>query len=369
MSKKDYYEVLGVSKTATDAEIKSAFRKLAKKYHPDVSKEADAEAKFKEAQEAYAILSDASKRNQYDQRGHAAFDGASGFGAGGFDASGFDFSDIFGDIFGGFGGFGSSSHSTTRSREGNDRLMRMNLTFEEAVFGTSKDIKLDVHEKCDECKGKGGHDEETCSMCHGSGRVTTEQRTLFGTFATQATCVKCNGKGKTYKKTCSKCHGSGNTSSNKTIKVNIPAGVDTGNRLRMSGKGDPGINGGAPGDLYLEFIVNKHKLYERDEDDLYLKVPLTITEAALGCKKEIPTIHGNIKVAIDAGSNSGEKQRVRGKGIHNETTGNKGDLYIILDVRVPKKLSKSQKKLFDELNDSNLDDENVTSFKKYVSSN
>lgn len=374
MNKKDYYETLGVSKDASDAEIKSAFRKLAKQYHPDVSKEENAEAKFKEIQEAYAVLSDEQKRSQYDQFGHAAFDGAGGAGGyggfGGFDASGFDFGDIFDNIFGGgFGGFGGSSRNANRARSGNDKLMRIRLTFEEAIYGCEKDIKLEVNDKCDECSGKGGFNEETCPNCHGSGTVTTEQRTMFGTFMSKTTCNKCNGLGKSFKKTCSSCHGSGRVVSNKTITVNVPSGVDNGNRLRLSGKGEAGINGGPNGDLYLEFVVESHNFYERDGNDIYLKVPITISEAVLGCKKEIPTIHGNIKLSIPAGSSNGDKQRVKGKGIENESTGRRGDMYVVLDVRIPKKLSRDQKKLFESLDDTDLSDSDIEKFNKFTRNN
>ena len=371
MNKKDYYEVLGVSKDASDVEIKSAFRKLAKKYHPDICKEPDAEQKFKEVQEAYEVLGDENKRRQYDQFGHAAFEGAQGgaggysgaggFGGfGGFDASGFDFGDIFDNIFG--GGFGGGS-SKTRAQAGADRLMRVRLTFEEAVFGCEKDIKLEVNDKCDECDGKGGTGEETCGACHGSGTVTTEQRTLFGTFMSKTTCSKCGGKGRTYKNKCSNCHGTGRIISNKTITVNIPKGVDTGNRLRISGKGEAGINGGPNGDLYLEFVVDKHEFYNRDGDDIYLKVPINITEAILGTKKEIPTLFGNVKLTIPEGTNTGDKQRIKGKGI------NKGDMYVIMDVRMPKKVSKDQKKLLEELEDTDLDDSVIEKFDKFTANN
>ncbi len=367
MDKKDYYEVLGVSKDASAAEIKSAFRQLAKKYHPDVCKEPDAEKKFKEVQEAYEVLGDENKRKQYDQFGHAAFEqGAGGFngagGFGGFDASGFDFGDIFDNIFGGgFSGFGGGSRNS--AQQGADRLMRVRITFEEAVFGCEKDIKLEVNEKCDECNGKGGTGEETCSECHGSGTITQEQRTLFGTFMSKTTCHKCNGKGKTYKTKCSNCHGTGRVIKNKVITVNIPEGVDTGNRLRISGKGEPGINGGPNGDLYLEFVVEKHPYYNRDGDDIYLKVPINITEAVLGTKKEIPTLFGNVILTIPEGTNTGDKQRIRGKGI------NKGDMFIIMDVRVPKKISKDQKKLFEELEETELDDAVIKDFDKFTEKN
>ena len=367
MDKRDYYEVLGVSKDASAAEIKSAFRQLAKKYHPDVSKEPDAEKKFKEVQEAYEVLGDETKRQQYDQFGHAAFDQAAGGyggagsygGFGGFDASGFDFGDIFDNIFG--GGFGGSSRNS--AQQGADRLMRIRLSFEEAVFGCEKDIKLEVNDKCDECNGKGGTGEETCSECHGSGTVTKEQRTLFGTFMSKSTCSKCKGKGKTYKEKCSHCHGTGRIVTNKVITVNVPEGVDTGNRLRISGKGEPGINGGPNGDLYLEFVVEKHEYYNRDGDDIYLKVPMNITEAVLGTKKEIPTLFGNVMLTIPEGTNTGDKQRIKGKGI------NKGDMYIIMDVRIPKKISREQKKLFEELEDTELDDTVIKDFDKFTINN
>ena len=366
MDKKDYYEVLGVSKDATDAEIKSAFRKLAKKYHPDINKEPGAEEKFKEVQEAYEVLGDENKRKQYDQFGHAAFDGAQGFGGTGgfggfggfdeFDASGFGFDDIADMFFGG-------RRSANRAQQGADRLMRIRLSFEEAVFGCEKDIKLQVNDKCDDCNGKGGTGEETCSACHGSGTVTSEQRTLFGTFMSKTTCSKCGGKGKTYKNKCSSCKGTGRVVTNKVITVNIPKGVDTGNRLRITGKGEPGINGGENGDLYLEFVVEKHEFYNRDGDDIYLKVPINITEAVLGTKKEIPTLFGNVKLTIPEGTNTGDKQRIKGKGI------NKGDMYIIMDVRVPKKISKEQKRLFEELEDTPLDDSTIKEFDKFTMDN
>ncbi len=364
MNKRDYYEVLGVSKSASQDEIKSAFRKLAKKYHPDVSKEPDAAEKFKEAQEAYAVLSDESKRKQYDQFGHAAFDN-NGMGGGGFDFSGFDFSDIFGDLFGsgfGFGG-GSRSSSQNRKAKGRDSVMRINLTFEEAVFGCKKTINLDVNEECDSCSGAGGHGEKTCPTCHGSGQVTSEQRTLLGTFMTRTTCSTCQGKGKIFESTCSKCRGTGRIRKNKDIEVKIPAGVDTGNQLRLAGKGEAGYNGGPNGDLYLEFNVKSHPLYERDDNDIYLTLPLTITEATLGCKKDIPTLYGNVKLVIPDGSQNGDKHRLKGKGVEDVQTGRKGDMYVLLKVIIPKKLSRDQKKLFEQLSKTDLEDS--SEFKKY----
>lgn len=365
MNKRDYYEVLGVDKNASEAEIKSAFRKLAKKYHPDVSKEPDAAEKFKEAQEAYAVLSDANKRRQYDQFGHSAFDQMGGTGASGFDFSDFDFSDIFGDIFG--SGFGFGGRSSNRSRRGNDTLVRIDLTFEEAVFGCKKDVKIDTMVECDSCNGKGGHGEKTCQTCHGSGQVTSEQRTIFGSFATRSTCQTCHGKGVTYDTKCSKCHGEGRIRENKTVEVKIPAGVDTGNKLRLNGKGEAGVNGGPNGDLYLEFKVKSHPLFERDENDVYLTLPITITEAVLGCKKDVPTLNGTVKLSIPAGSKTNDKHRLKGKGIADPQTGRKGDMYVIIDIHIPKKISRDQKKLFEALSKTKLDDsDKFDKIRKYL---
>ena len=365
MNKRDYYEVLGVDKNASEAEIKSAFRKLAKKYHPDVSKEPDAAEKFKEAQEAYAVLSDANKRRQYDQFGHSAFDQMGGADASGFDFSDFDFSDIFGDIFG--SGFGFGGRSSNRSRRGNDTLVRIDLTFEEAVFGCKKDVKIDTMVECDSCNGKGGHGEKTCQTCHGSGQVTSEQRTIFGSFATRSTCQTCHGKGVTYDTKCSKCHGEGRIRENKTVEVKIPSGVDTGNKLRLNGKGEAGVNGGPNGDLYLEFKVKSHTLFERDENDVYLTLPITITEAVLGCKKDVPTLNGTVKLSIPAGSKTNDKHRLKGKGIADPQTGRKGDMYVIIDIHIPKKISRDQKKLFEALSKTKLDDsDKFDKIRKYL---
>ena len=360
MDKKDYYEVLGVAKDASEAEIKSAFRKLAKKYHPDVSKEPDAAEKFKEAQEAYAVLSDKDKRRQYDQFGHAAFNNN---GAGGYDFSGFDFSDIFDDLFGqnfsgfsGFGDFGFGS-SKARARKGRDKILKVDLTFEEATKGTTKTITLDVNDTCDECHGKGGFDEKTCDKCHGSGTITAQQQTLFGTFMTRKTCDKCGGKGVTYAKECKNCHGKGTVKTRKELDVKVPAGVDTGNQLRIAGKGEAGENGGPNGDIYLEFYVKSHPLFERDGSDIYLTLPLTVSEAALGCKKEVPTLDGVIKLTVPAGSETGDKHRLRGKGIASLSSYGKGDMYVVLDVKIPKKLSRDQKKLFEQLAKTGLDED------------
>lgn len=374
--KRDYYEVLGVSRSATDAEIKSAFRKKAKEFHPDLNKDdPNAEEKFKEVQEAYEVLSDEEKRKMYDQYGEAGVKGSSGFGGfggfggAGFDASDFDFGDIFDNIFGGgFGGFGTKS-TKNRATRGSDLLMQIKLSFDEAVYGCKKDLNLDVVEDCDECDGKGGFNEETCERCHGSGTITSEQHTILGSFVSKTTCPNCKGTGKTFAKKCSKCNGKGKVKNNRTITVNIPAGIDTGDRLRVSGKGNPGTNGGPNGDLYLEFSVSKHEYFERDGDDIYLEVPITITEAILGCKKTIPTLYGNIKLTIPAGVDSLDKQRIRGKGIDNKSKNTKGNMYVVMKVITPKKLSKEQKKLISALDNTDLEDSEITAFNKFVDKN
>lgn len=361
MNKKDYYEVLGVSKTATDAEIKSAFRKLAKQYHPDVNKAPDAAEKFKEAQEAYAVLSDATKRSQYDQYGHAAFENN---GAGGYDFSGFDFSDIFDGLFGNsFGGFGfGGGRSTNRATKGRDSIMKVNLTFEEAAFGIKKNITFNTYEECSECHGKGGFDEKTCPDCHGSGTITAEQRTIFGSFMTRTTCPRCKGIGKSFDKTCSKCKGEGKVKATKEIEVKIPAGVSEEHQLRVPNMGQAGVNGGDNGDVYLEFAIKEHPIFTRQNDDIYLNLPLTISEATLGCKKEIPTLYGNVKLTIETGTKTGDKYRLKGKGIERVGSRFKGDMYVITEIIPPKKLSREQKQLLEKLADTNLKD--APEFKK-----
>ena len=357
-SKRDYYEVLGVSKSASQDEIKSAFRKLAKKYHPDVNKEEGAEAKFKEIGEAYAVLSDEQKRKQYDQFGHAAFDGSAGGGYGGFSGfSGFediDLGSIFDEMFGSSFGFGSRRGSSkNRPQKGSDSLVKINLTFEEAVFGCSKDLKLDLDEECETCKGKGGFDESTCSTCHGQGRVVSQTRSIFGVIQQESVCPDCKGTGKTYAKTCNDCKGSGHVVKNKTISVEIPAGVDTGSELRISGKGSKGYNGGANGDIYIQFSVKDHPLFKREDTDIYIEVPITITQAVLGGKKEIPTLDGNVVIAIDSGTQSGTRLRLKGKGIVSPRTGKKGDMYVIINVMIPEKIDKNQKELLKQSSETN----------------
>lgn len=374
-TKRDYYEILGVAKTASQDEIKSSFRKLAKKYHPDINKEADAEEKFKEVQEAYSVLSDENKRKQYDQFGHAAFSGGTGNAYGGFNGAGFgfdpsDLGDIFGDLFGGSFGFGgNSSRSRNNARRGADMLISVDLTFEEATFGCEKDFDLDVVEDCEECHGKGGFDEVTCSRCHGSGTITSEQRTILGSFMTKTVCPDCQGEGKTYKRVCNACRGKGQVKNHKTITVSVPSGIDTGERLRISGKGHAGVNGGSNGDLYLEFRVKGHRFFEREGNDIYLEVPITIVEATLGCKKEIPTIDGNITLTVPAGTDSGTKQRIRAKGIKNASTHRTGDMYVIFHVQTPKKLTRDQKKLFESLAKTDFKDIDIDRFETFTKNN
>ena len=383
--KRDFYEVLGISKGASEAEIKSAFRKKAKELHPDLNKDdPHAEDKFKEVQEAYAVLSDENQRKMYDQYGHAGVAGngpsmgGPGFGgfSGGFDASGFDFGDIFDTIFGGAGGgfggfsdFGGGRSSAPRATRGSDILMRMDLTFEEAIYGTEKKFNLDVVEDCSKCHGHGGFDREECSTCKGRGTVTTQQRTILGAFTSTTTCPDCHRTGHTYKKKCNECNGKGKVKNNKKLTINIPAGINTGDRQRVSGKGNPGSNGGENGDLYIEFIVDEHDYFVRDNDDIYLEVPLTITEAILGCKKLIPTLYGNVKLNISAGTSSGDKERIKGKGVDNEYRRHKGDMYVIFKVYTPKKLSRDQKKLIDALSDTDLATDEINKFNKFTKEN
>lgn len=349
--KRDFYEVLGVAKSADDKEIKKAFRKLAKQYHPDVSKEPDAEEKFKEAQEAYAVLSDSEKRAKYDQYGHQAFEGPQG---GGFDFGNFDFGDILGDLFGGFGGFGRSNNPNA-PRRGRDLEKRINLTFKEAVFGCKKDIKINVVENCESCNGVGGFEPQTCQRCHGSGRITVEQRTMFGNMVQQTECNVCRGKGKQYKEVCNTCHGHGRVKNTRDITVTVPEGVDTGTQMRISNKGEDGVNGGPAGDLYIVFVVNEDKVFKRDGSDIYLELPISMPDAVLGAKVEVPTIHGDVELKIPKGTQSQTKFRLKAKGVKKLNNSSYGDMYVIVNVQTPTSLNKEQIKLFEQLRDTNLD--------------
>lgn len=374
MDKKDYYEILGVSKTATDEEIKRAFRKLAKQYHPDVNKDPGAEEKFKEIGEAYSVLSDPQKRKQYDQFGHAAFQNGGGAGGfSGFSAEDFDFSSIFDDLFGGsfgggFSGFsGSSRRSANRPQKGRDRLVTLELSFIEAIKGCKKSITLDLDEACERCHGKGGFGEKTCPTCKGHGRVIEEQRSLFGIFQTETTCSTCGGTGKTFDEKCNTCRGSGHLRKKKEIEITIPEGVDTGYQLKISGKGEAGYNGGPNGDIYIEFKVGKSPIFSREEEDLYLEVPITIIDAILGGKKEIPTIDGNVVLEVKPGTQNGSKLKLKGKGVKVVNSLRKGDLFVVFKVIIPTKLSREQKKLIEELRKTDFENESdIKNFKKYL---
>lgn len=374
MNKKDYYEVLGVSKTATDEEIKRAFRKLAKQYHPDINKEPGAEEKFKEIGEAYAVLSDANKRRQYDQFGHAAFENSgSGGGAGfqGFNMGDIDLEDILGDLFGGgfrgFSGFGGSSRTSSRPSKGEDIRVVLNLTFEEAAFGCEKDVKLNLTSECSRCKGKGGFNEKTCRTCGGAGKVLEQAQTIFGYMQTQKTCPDCKGRGKTYETICDECHGKGVVEKVKTLTVTIPEGVDEGYQLRLSGKGNAGLNGGPNGDVFIEFKIKEHPLFERDGADIYLEVPVTITDATLGCKKEIPTLYGNIILEIKAGTQNYTKLKIKGKGIKLPNSISKGNMYAVVNIIIPTKLDRKQKALLQDLAQTDLEDsQEFKNFNKYM---
>ena len=374
MAKRDYYDVLGVDKSASDAEIKSAFRKLAKKYHPDLNKEPDAAEKFKEVQEAYEVLGDEQKRKTYDQFGSAAFDNNAGgnpYGNyGGFNTSGFGFEDInlddiLSNMFGSGFGFGGGRRKN-RPQKGDDILYRMNISFKEAVFGCKKDITLDLTEECSECSGKGGFNPMTCSTCGGTGRVRRNQSSLFGAFVSETTCPDCSGTGEIFERRCTDCRGKGHVTNRKTITVTIPEGVDTGSRVRIKGKGEAGINGGENGDIFVEFIVKEDELFERDDHDIYMTLPINIAEATLGAEKEVPTLDGTIILTIPSLSQTNDKLRVKGRGVPYQGSTKRGDLYIVLEVVMPSKLDKKQKKLLEELAETNLDtSDKFKRFNKY----
>ena len=376
--KKDFYELLGVDKNASDDEIKKAYRKLAKKYHPDISKEPDAAEKFKEIGEAYEVLSDPQKRKMYDTYGSAAFDGAQGAGGpgggfGGFDFGGFNFggaedidiSDIFSDFLGGFG-FSSGGSRRSGARKGEDILVRVDLDFLESAFGCDKEMDINLSEPCDTCHGNGGLNPKTCKTCNGQGRVVSQTRTILGVMQSQTTCPDCGGSGKTFEKTCPDCNGKKTVKKEKTISIKVPAGINSGERLRISGKGSAGIGGGPNGDIYIEFTVKPHPIYTREKNNIYLDLPLNIAEATLGCKKEIPTIYGSVVLDIPAGSQSGEKLKLKGKGIKPNGSFLKGDMYVTIKVITPKKLDRKQKKLMKELLESDLETAEYKKLEKYL---
>ncbi len=353
MSKRDYYEVLGVSKDASQEEIKKAYRKLARQYHPDVNKASDAESKFKEVREAYEVLSDSNKRAQYDRFGHQANQNG-GFGsAGGF--GDFDINDIFSSFFG--GGGAQRSQQRNAPRKGQDIHKRMRVSFDEAVHGGKKTIRTTVYEECPSCHGSGAYskdDIKTCSRCHGSGTVTVEQQSLFGRTRTQTACPDCGGTGKQVTRKCDQCHGEGVVGKEKKINVNIPEGVDDNNQLRMPGFGHKGVNGGPSGDLYIVFEVEPSDTFERHGDDLVFELPITFAQAALGDEIHVPTPYGDIKLKIPAGTQSHKTFRLKGKGMPNLRSKRKGDLHVIVKVMTPTNLTKRQTKLFEDLGSTDL---------------
>ena len=346
--KRDYYDVLGVSKTATDDEIKKAYRALAKKYHPDISKEDKAEEKFKEVQAAYDTLSDAQKRAAYDQYGHEGNPfGGQGFGGGFQDFGG------FGDIFSQFFGGGRQRQQNYNGpQRGNDIEKTMTIDFLESELRTRKTVEVNVTETCHFCHGTGAEsskDVEICSRCHGDGVINVEQRTMLGTMRTQQVCPVCGGKGKTVKNACHVCHGSGQEKKNKSVDVTIPAGVDTNMSLKVAGYGHGGKNGGQTGDLYLNFRVRPHKVFQRQGDDVILHVPISVTQAVLGTKIDIPTIYGDVSLKIPQGIESGTALRMKEKGIANIRSKKPGDQHVIVDIETPKNLSAKEKGLYEEL--------------------
>lgn len=351
--KRDYYEVLGVNKNATDAEIKRAYRKVAKKYHPDMNPgDKEAEAKFKEATEAYEVLSDSSKRSQYDQFGHAAFDQNGGFGGGaggfgGFDFNGGDMGDIFGDLFGGMFGGGGSRARRNGPMQGAHVRANIRITFEEAVFGCTKELDITLKDECETCHGTGakpGTSPETCPKCGGRGQIVYTQQSMFGTVQNVQTCPECNGSGKVIRQKCTKCGGTGYESKRKKIQVTVPAGIDNGQSIRIRGKGEPGKNGGPRGDLLVSVTVSRHPKFQRREYDLFSTEPITFAQAALGATLKIQTVDGTYEHVIKPGTQTDTKVRLRGKGVPSIRNKNvRGDHYVTLVVQVPETLNEKQK--------------------------
>lgn len=363
--KRDYYEVLGVDKNADDAALKKAYRALAKKYHPDMNPgDKEAEKKFKEASEAYAVLSDPEKRRQYDQFGHAAFDGGAGGagGFGGFDFNGADFGDIFGDIFGDlFGGRRGSAGARSGPMKGANLRTSVRITFEEAVFGTEKEIELTVKEECKTCHGTGakpGTSPETCPKCGGKGQVVFTQQSFFGTVRNVQACPDCGGTGKIIKEKCTDCHGSGFVPMKKRFAVTIPAGIDSGQCKRLAGQGEPGINGGPRGDVLVEVIVGQHPIFQRQDTNIYSTVPVSFAVAALGGEVVIDTVDGKVIYDVKAGTQSDTRVRLKGKGVPSLRNKDlRGDHYVTLVVQTPEHLSAEAKELlrkFDEATEDSL---------------
>ena len=346
MSQRDYYEVLGVSRDASERDIKKAFRRMAMKYHPDRNPDdKDAEEAFKEVNEANDILSDPQKKAAYDQYGHAAFEqGGMGGGAQGFDGN---FGDIFGDVFGDIFGGGGGGRRRSSVQRGSDLRYNLDLTLEEAVRGVEKNIKVPTLVHCEKCNGSGakpGTKPQVCGTCGGAGQVRMQQ----GFFSVQQTCPTCRGEGKTISDPCGECHGHGRKERTKTLNVKIPAGVDTGDRIRLSGEGEAGVNGGPAGDLFVQVNVLEHEIFERDGKHLYCEIPISFVDAALGGELEVPTLDGRVKLKVPAETQTGKLFRLRGKGIAPVRGGSTGDLLVRVVVETPVKLSSRQKELLRE---------------------
>ena len=362
-NKRDYYEVLGISKSANEDEIKKAYRSLAKKYHPDMNPgDAEAEVKFKEVNEAYAVLSDSEKRSKYDRFGHDAFDPSSGggfSGFGGFGGADFDFGDIFSSFFG--GGSSSSRSRANMPVEGDDVATRVTVSFEEAAFGCKKEVNFARIENCPDCHGSGAASEsdiEKCSECRGSGRITVRQQTMLGYMQTQRSCPSCSGRGKIIKNPCKNCNGKGRIKINKKLEVNIPSGIDDRQNIILRNQGSAGINGGPNGDLIIEVRVKEDKFFERDGNNIFCEIPISFAEATLGAEIDVPILGGGTeKYKIPDGTQSGTTFTLKNKGIPDINTKRKGDLIIKVAVETPKNLNSKQKELLiafaDSLGESN----------------
>ena len=370
-TKRDYYEVLGVDRNADAATIKKAYRQLAKKYHPDMNPgDKEAEQKFKEAAEAYSVLSDDNKRHQYDQFGHAAFEQGGG-GAGGFDFNGADMGDIFGDIFGDLFGGGSRRRANNGPMKGANLRASVRITFEEAVFGCEKELELSLKDECTNCHGTGakpGTSPETCPKCGGRGQVVMTQQSLFGMVQNVTTCPDCGGTGKIIKEKCTSCGGTGYTSSRKKIKVSIPAGIDNGQCVRIAGKGEPGTNGGPRGDLLVEVVVQRHPIFQRQDMNIYSTAPMSFAQATLGGDVRISTIDGDVIYNVKPGTQTDTRIRLKGKGVpslRNKSV--RGDHYVTLVVQVPTRLNNEAKealKAFDAATGNSLNQQNTDTAKK-----
>ena len=361
MAKRDYYEVLGIDKSASEDDIKKAYRKMAKKYHPDVNKDPGAEEKFKEVNEAYEVLGDAEKKAAYDRYGFAGVD-PNGFAGAGGGFSGFgsadDLNDIFSSFMGNMGGFGfdfggsSRRSSRTQAMKGDNRYLRMEIDFLDAIHGTERVVTIDVDKRCERCHGTGAYsdsDIRTCPTCHGTGRVTRTSRTAFGMMQQVVECPDCHGTGKIIDKKCPDCHGDGYVHKREDIEIKIPEGISSGQQVRVQGYGERGYNGGPNGDLYVEITVRPHRYFTRSGNDIHIKVPISAIDATLGTKVDVPTVYGDVEMTIPAGTQPGQQLRMRGYGAKDVRSGSKGDQIVEIEVNIPKKLSRDEKELYERL--------------------